>query len=336
MSEQLKPCPLCGGKATVHAWGQGKSKDYDPVWQAGCSAGCVSIRGEGTKHIVGLSGGIDSQACARWVLNRYPAEDVILLNSDAGGNEDGMTVEFVNWYSANIHPVVRLTPVVADLYADIPGQRRYRSEDHLRALGYLPDQPLMFPDMAKVIGRFPSSQASFCTGVLKLRPQWRWMKENLSGHEYIRYSGKRRDESRRRRDTPMEEWDGFFDCQLVHPIADWTKEMCFAYVRAHGEKYNALYELGFSRVGCAPCHQANKEDILNWALRRPQNIDKVRAWERQVGRTFFPAGIVPGLKVLPWIDLVVEWAKTSRGGRQSLLPIMHDTPACESKYGLCE
>lgn len=24
------------------------------------------------KHIVGFSGGVDSQACARWVLNRYP------------------------------------------------------------------------------------------------------------------------------------------------------------------------------------------------------------------------------------------------------------------------
>lgn len=33
------------------------------------------------KHIVGFSGRIDSQACARWVLNRYPVADVILTNS---------------------------------------------------------------------------------------------------------------------------------------------------------------------------------------------------------------------------------------------------------------
>ena len=46
-----------------------------------------SAAAEQVKHVVGFSGGIDSQACARWVLNRYPAEDVILLNSDAGGNE---------------------------------------------------------------------------------------------------------------------------------------------------------------------------------------------------------------------------------------------------------
>lgn len=52
------------------------------------------------KHIVGFSGGIDSQACARWVLNRYPAGEVILLNSDAGGNEHPLTTEFIAWYSA--------------------------------------------------------------------------------------------------------------------------------------------------------------------------------------------------------------------------------------------
>ena len=32
-----------------------------------------------TKHIVGFSGGIDSQACALWVRNRFPREDVIQI-----------------------------------------------------------------------------------------------------------------------------------------------------------------------------------------------------------------------------------------------------------------
>lgn len=69
-----------------------------------------------TKHIVGFSGGIDSQAAARWVLNRYPHEDVILCNSDAGGNEHPMTTEFIAWYSANVHPVELIIPIVADMW----------------------------------------------------------------------------------------------------------------------------------------------------------------------------------------------------------------------------
>jgi PP-loop superfamily ATP-utilizing enzyme len=38
-------------------------------------------------YIGGFSGGIDSQAAARFMLNRYGAARVVLVNSDAGGNE---------------------------------------------------------------------------------------------------------------------------------------------------------------------------------------------------------------------------------------------------------
>jgi len=37
-----------------------------------------------TKHVVGFSGGIDSQACAGWVLERFPKDDVIRTNSGVG------------------------------------------------------------------------------------------------------------------------------------------------------------------------------------------------------------------------------------------------------------
>ena len=58
------------------------------------------------KHVVGFSGGIDSRATARWVLNRYPPEDVILINSDVGGHEHPITTEFVHKYSETVHPVI--------------------------------------------------------------------------------------------------------------------------------------------------------------------------------------------------------------------------------------
>lgn len=69
------------------------------------------------KHVVGFSGGIDSQACARWVLNRFPADDVILMNTDAGGNEHPMTVAFIGQYSETVHPVVVVPSLMRDLWA---------------------------------------------------------------------------------------------------------------------------------------------------------------------------------------------------------------------------
>lgn len=285
------------------------------------------------KHIVGFSGGIDSQACARWVLNRYPPEDVILTNSPAGGNEDPLTVEHIQWYSDNIHPVVVVQSIIADMW-ETPGYAETR--------GYNSNDPLDWDTMVLIKGRPPSRKAQFCTEKLKLLPQRRWIQQQFSpgglyaGEEYCRYTGIRRDESNVRKVTPFEQWDRWYDCPLYAPLADWTKQMCFDYIQAHGERVNPLYMMGFERVGCAPCINSSKEDILNWLLRRPEMIDKVRRSEQRTGRTFF-APCVPGLYTNN-IDQVVAWAKGKRGQGMGaeLLPIMTERPACESRYGLCE
>jgi argininosuccinate synthase len=99
------------------------------------------------KHVVGFSGGIDSQACARWVLNRYPAEDVILLNSDVGGHEHPITTEFIEAYSRDVHPVTVVTPIVADLGAKCKNDRRAK---------YAETDRLTFDVLAEIKGMFPS------------------------------------------------------------------------------------------------------------------------------------------------------------------------------------
>jgi hypothetical protein len=113
--------------------------------------------------------------------------------------------------------------------------------------------------------------------------------------------------------------------------------MCFDYVKHHGEKINELYTLGFGRVGCAPCVNSGKDDILAWVVRFPEMIDKVREWEQRTGHTFF-APIVPGMPdgAYNFIDDVVKWAKTVHGGKQMGLHVLYERPACESDYGLCE
>ena len=275
---------------------------------------------------------MDSQAVALWMLNRLPPEDVIFTNSRAGQNESPITVEFVDRYSATVHPVVIVTPLVQD-FLDAVEDPTFRLE-RCAALGVTPQTELTFPLLAQLKGRFPSRKAQFCTEFLKLRPMTRWIRKNIS-EEFERYSGVRRDESEPRRQRQPREWDTWFDCWLNNPVVDWTKQMVFDFVRAHGQKVNPLYTLGFNRVGCAPCVNNSKDDVLAWVQRFPEMIDKVRAWEQQVGRTFFYP-IVPGMEI-NWIDDVVRWAQTARGGRQAdLLRVFNERPNCESKFGLCE
>jgi 3'-phosphoadenosine 5'-phosphosulfate sulfotransferase (PAPS reductase)/FAD synthetase len=284
------------------------------------------------KHIVGFSGGIDSQACCRWVLNQYPAADVIITNSSAGQWEDPLTIEHVDWYDAYVHPVIRTEAIVADLW-ETPGYAEKR--------GFDGNAPLTYQQMCVIKGRAPSRMAQFCTKILKLKPCKRWLVSafgvggTYEGEDYCLYKGVRREESPSRADTPREQWDEYFDCRMIAPLVDWTKQQCFDYVQSYGERINPLYTMGFNRVGCMPCINISKEDIVNTSIRRPDAIQKVRALEGDLGRTFFSAKTVPGID-LAFIDQVIEWAHTARGGRQQLFPIFHEREACESKYGLCE
>ena len=288
------------------------------------------------KHIVGFSGGIDSQACALWVRERFPAEDIILLNTTAGGNEHPLTLAFVEQYSREVFPVTVIPALVKDMWIT----PNFAETRHWRC----GEEELTFDEMIRIKKRPPSPQAQFCTEILKLRPQRRWLTENVTD-EYERYTGLRRDESRARRNTPNREWDDYFDCYANHPIADWPKAQAFEAVKEAGELINPLYSLGFGRVGCAPCINSGKEDITRWAQRAPEMIDKIRGWEESTGFTFF-APCVPGIRpridsrgkltIHNWVDEVVEWARTDRGGKQFNILQGLDLPSCESKFGLCE
>lgn len=331
------------------------------------------------KRVLGFSGGADSQATAIWLRDNYPAEDIILTNADPGGNESPITSEFIRDYSANVFPVVSIQPIIADLLG--------RGSKKVKELGLRPDDPLTFDTLALIKEKFPGTKSRFCTHHLKLEPMRRWCWEQGAkglntprkkrdgstwfpyGHDgrdldgplssgFERYSGVRRDESLARLHVDAREFDDYFMCWLNRPLAAWSKAQVFDLIAQAGEEPNPLYKLGFSRVGCAPCINASKDEIRLWAARFPEMIDKVRAWEKRVGRTFFPP-MLPGKgEWVEWentegersrvfvrkrryafIDEVVEWAKTTHGGRQYSLPLLEadvESGVCMSKYGLCE
>lgn len=286
-------------------------------------------------HIVGFSGGIDSQACLHVVRKRFGDRRVIALNSDVGGHEHPITTEFIWQFSAEVFPVETVTPLIKDLGGR--GTRPGATKD--RRDRYADDDVLTFERLAEIKGIFPSRQKQFCTEYLKLVPAKRWCRDNVEafGVAYERYAGVRCDESNKRKGTPDRMWDDVFHCWLNYPIRCWTKDECFAVCKAAGEPINPLYTMGFGRVGCAPCINSGKEDVRQWAARFPEMIDKVRAWERRVGKTFFMP-VVPGMKI-NWVDDVVRWSRTERGGKQFSLPIVEaeaDRGECSSRYGLCE
>jgi thioredoxin-dependent adenylylsulfate APS reductase len=39
----------------------------------------------------------------------------------------------------------------------------------------------------------------------------------------------------------------------VNPLADWSRQQVWDYIRAHNVPYNRLYDQGYTSIGCAPC-----------------------------------------------------------------------------------
>jgi phosphoadenosine phosphosulfate reductase len=66
-------------------------------------------------------------------------------------------------------------------------------------------------------------------------------------------TGLRRDQAASRTAIHAEEWDAQHGLKKFNPLADWSEEDIWSYLRRHEVPYNALYDQGYRSIGCAPC-----------------------------------------------------------------------------------
>jgi phosphoadenosine phosphosulfate reductase len=62
-------------------------------------------------------------------------------------------------------------------------------------------------------------------------------------------TGIRRDQSATRADAPKLGWDDQHELWKANPLAAWTDEQCWAYIRARELPYNALHDRGYDSIG---------------------------------------------------------------------------------------
>jgi phosphoadenosine phosphosulfate reductase len=63
----------------------------------------------------------------------------------------------------------------------------------------------------------------------------------------------RRDQTSSRAAARKVEWDTRFQRVKVNPIADWTSEMVWTYIRKHKVPYNLLHDQKYPSIGCTHC-----------------------------------------------------------------------------------
>jgi phosphoadenosine phosphosulfate reductase len=87
-----------------------------------------------------------------------------------------------------------------------------------------------------------------CCGIRKVEPLGRALAGNKAW-----VTGQRRAQSTTRAELAVEEIDAAHGMTKFNPLADWSEEDVWNYIRANGVPYNALHDQGFPSIGCAPC-----------------------------------------------------------------------------------
>lgn len=306
------------------------------------------------QHLVNVSGGKDSTAV--YLLAMESGRPFRAVFADTG-NEHEATYEYIEMlHERTGGPKVEM--VRADFTRQLAKHREFILREwpkqgisdeivqEAAAMHVPTGNPYL--DLCISKGRFPSRKAQFCTGELKEMPIIEQLVlPMLKDGPVLQWLGIRADESSNRAKQPRfnRHESGSY---LWRPIFRWSVEDVWAQHRKHGIAPNPLYAKGMGRVGCMPCINCRKSELRSIAEQFPEHIDRVERWERVVASaskrrssTFFAALTDPTDADRPGtyagIRTIVEWSKTSRGGRQFGM-FFDDQPGsgCSSDFGLCE
>lgn len=212
----------------------------------------------------------DAQAVLRWTLENFSK---ITLASSFGA-EDVTVIDLLS----KVDPDRRVKIFTLD--TGRLNEETYEVMDRIRQR-YGVSLASFFPDREKVekLERekgFYSFRESVenrkeCCGIRKVESLHR----ALAGVDAW-ITGLRREQAVTRTDLGKVEADAAHGgIAKVNPIADWTTQQVWDYIRKHQVPYNRLHDQGFPSIGCAPCTRAIQpgENIRagRWWWERPEH-----------------------------------------------------------------
>jgi phosphoadenosine phosphosulfate reductase len=90
-----------------------------------------------------------------------------------------------------------------------------------------------------------------CCQIRKVEPLGRALKGKKAW-----VTGQRRAQSATRSDLSVQEYDGSHSMEKFNPLADWSEQEVWDYIRANDVPYNPLHDQGYPSIGCEPCTRA--------------------------------------------------------------------------------
>ena len=109
-----------------------------------------------------------------------------------------------------------------------------------------------------------------CCRIRKVEP----LQRALSGKKAW-LTGQRRSQSSTRATLDVQEYDAAHGLAKFNPLADWSEEDVWHYIRSNDVPYNALHDKGYPSIGCEPCTRAIQpgEDVRagRWWWENPES-----------------------------------------------------------------
>jgi phosphoadenosine phosphosulfate reductase len=91
-------------------------------------------------------------------------------------------------------------------------------------------------------------------------------------------TGLRRDQSPTRANAPKLGWDEAHELWKANPLADWSDEQCWTYIRERELPVNPLHERGYASIGCTHCTAPGAGREGRWS-----GLDKVECGLHVIG-----------------------------------------------------
>lgn len=198
-----------------------------------------------------------AEAVLRWGLGTFHPN---IAFASSFGAEDVVVIHHL----VNVNPKARIfTLDTGRLHAETYDvMERIRERYGIEIESYFPErQKVEALERAKGFYSFRRSveNRKECCNVRKIEP----LKRALGGAKAW-VTGLRREQAVTRGGVARIELDaGNGGIYKLNPIADWTHEQVWDYIRRHDLPYNRLHDGGFPSIGCEPCTRAVKpgEDV---------------------------------------------------------------------------
>lgn len=213
--------------------------------------------------------GEDAEAVIRWAIERFHPRLVLASSLQA----EEMVILDMAW---KINPSVRVFTLDTgrlheETYMVI---ERIREKYGILVESYFPQREAVEAlERERGFYSFRRSveERKYCCGIRKVEPLGRAL------HDVDAWiTGLRREQAVTRTAMQKVEVDeGHGGILKVNPVVDWSGTQVWDYLRTHDVPYNALHDLGFPSIGCAPCTRAIKpeEDIRagRWWWEMPES-----------------------------------------------------------------